>query len=278
MDKSTDNKPNQRFQCHESTLLLFSLRYFTTVDGAAGSCAANGRAWLVEGVRDMATASTRRPRILMLHGWTQNAALFAEKAGAFRKKLRGYDLFFAEAPHLVSTEDAGGRDNARSWWTIEEVGPAEVFRRPFIGWAESRRYIAALWDSHGPFDGLVGFSQGAVAVHQLVSETLSWVAGVCAAPGDCAAIAACPPRFAVLVCGFPSALAISPAGVGPLRLPTLHLIAEGDLVVPPVLQAELADRFSEPTVLRIDKGHAMPQRACDLAIVVKFVEDCMSRA
>ena len=252
----------------------------------------------------------------MLHGWTQNAALFTEKAAAFRRKLRDVaDLFFAEAPHTVAPGIASGRENARAWWSIEgdaapqedsaagesaaaesDVGtsppPSEaggidstpVFRRRFVGWDESRALIAALWEHHGPFDGVAGFSQGAVAVHQLVYEAQGWADGTIAPPPACASIADAPPRFAILVCGFPSALAvrdatggdrdISPAAL-PLRLPSLHFVAQGDHTVPPPLQTELAAAFVDPVVLTTEKGHAMPQRAPELAAVAQFVRERM---
>jgi hypothetical protein len=228
---------------------------------------------------DAAVIPRRRPRILMLHGWTQNATLFSEKAGAFRKKLRDVaDLHFAEAPFIVCADDAGGRENARSWWTIAETTTEPPFRRPFVGWNESRAYLASLWESAGPFDGIVGFSQGAVAAHQLVSEVTSWVAGSIPT-SDCEPIARQPPRFAVFICGFPSALAI-PSAAADARLPfrSLHVVADGDQVVPPELQRELASCFTDPVVLSIDKGHAMPQRASDLAVVVGFVLGALPQA
>lgn len=256
----------------------------------------------------MASASlcspSRRARILMLHGWTQNASIFSEKSGSFKKKLRDVaDLVFAEAPHFVAVDAAPGRENARAWWSIEDV-PApdesdevsspvvddpsrreEVFRRRFVGWDESRLYLARLWETNGPFDGIVGFSQGSVVVHQLLSEVQGWADGWLAPPAGCAPIADSPPRFGILVCGFPSALAAAPPVSSTvavvdrramLRFPTLHCIATGDRIVPPALQSELAAAFSAPVVLELDKGHAMPQRAAELAGIVAFVRERMA--
>lgn len=265
----------------------------------------------------VAAIPPRRARILMLHGWTQNAALFTEKAAAFRRKLRDVaDLFFAEAPHAVAPGVASGRENARAWWSIIEgaTAPQEdaaagestpgeadvgtspppieaggiditpVFRRRFVGWDESRALLAQLWEAHGPFDGVAGFSQGAVAVHQLVYEAQGWADGSITPPPACAPIADAPPRFAILVCGFPSALAVQDASPGArdmrpaaplLRLPSLHFVAQGDHTVPPPLQTELAAAFADPVVLSTEKGHAMPQRAPELAAVAQFVRERM---
>ena len=143
------------------------------------------------------------------------------------------------------------------------------FRREYEGWPLSRAAIAELWGTVGPFDGICGFSQGAVVVHQLLRELED---DPCTLHPDMAPIAALPPRFAIFVCGFEARH--GGAGVPPgtiLRTPSLHVVGENDSVVPAVLQRELAACFAVHTVVACDKGHAMPQRAGDLAAVTAFV-------
>jgi hypothetical protein len=240
--------------------------------------------------------------------------VFREKTHAFVRKLRGVaDLVYATAPHLVDAEPAAVtagrpiprvpldnlRPDARTWWYPErregDDAVGAVFlaqRRRYVGWDASRRYLASLWASEGPFQYVCGFSQGAVAVHQLLSELEARqmhhrrshghghgseadahaLAHALPEP-ECAAILAHPPAAAILVCGFPSRS--DPAVLPPgelLRTPTLHVGSPQDATVAPQWQAELVTCFAAPRTLAHDKGHAMPQRAADLAAVVDFLQ------
>lgn len=249
--------------------------------------------------------------VLMLHGWTQNAPVFRDKTHPFVRKLKaaGGRLVYASAPFLVPPSAAGVREDARAWWCYRDLpeeegeggaaavavavagaGPGDPharFRRPYHCWEESRGYLAGVWAAHGPFHGVVGFSQGAVVAHQLLREVEGWARAAAAGgevargfpvPPGCEPLAAAPPAWAVLVCGFPAAHGPAlppggPAGGGEPRLatPSLHVIGEGDATVPPALQRELLQAFDGGEALVTDKGHAMPQRAADLAAVVGFV-------
>lgn len=295
--------------------------------------------------------------ILLLHGWTQNAAVLRDKTHSVVRKLAkgaGFRLVYASAPYAVPPSAAGGRPDARAWWSYRAEGdPAEEsalavavpattvpvtaplpgeaaaaatasgaaaaadppgyarFRRKYHGWeSESRAHIAALWASHGPFTGVLGFSQGAVAVHQLLRELGAWQRVAAAAavasggggtqalpspPDDLAPILAAPPKWGVMVCGFPAlhgpplpdvdpspATAAYGASVGMrpdlpceplLTIPSLHIVGEGDATVPPPLQRQLAACFASPRLMATDKGHAMPQRSADLAALVDFIRE-----
>lgn len=171
----------------------------------------------------------------------------------------------------------------RTWWYTEfsaadRARPDDVFAelpRHYRGWPDSRRYLSQLWATEGPFDVICGFSQGAVAVHQLLCELEAALHhGVTDAlpADDCAAILASPPSAAILVCGFPSRSdrALLPLGAK-LRTPSLHVNSESDATVNIRWQRELLNRFHSPDVILHDKGHSMPQRSGDMAVVVGFV-------
>ncbi len=129
--------------------------------------------------------------------------------------------------------------------------------------------------------GLVGFSQGAVVVHQLLTEL---AIAVCpespAAEAEALRSALAPlllqrPRFALLVCGFPSRhdAAVVPAELSRellIAVPSMHISSPQDAIVQAVHQVELAALFRQPVWLRHEHGHAMPQRAEDLRTVVAF--------
>ena len=68
----------------------------------------------------------------------------------------------------------------------------------YSGWEQSRAYLLGLWEAEGPFDGVIGFSQGAVALHLLLREasvaTAAAAAAAAAASGSAKGLApAAPP-------------------------------------------------------------------------------------
>ncbi|NXD11589.1 OVCA2 Esterase, partial [Nothocercus nigrocapillus] len=211
--------------------------------------------------------SERRPlRLLGLHGYRQNERRFRERTGALRKALRGRaELVTLSAPHPVpgGGNDSDSDDDPRAWWFS---GPGTFEAREEAaapeGLDESLSAVAAALAEHGPFDGLLGFSQGAALA-----------AMVCAlrAAGD----SRFPVAFAVLVAGFASR---APAHAGfyrqPIALPTLHVVGQADAVIAPHLSWELARSFVEPVVLEHPGGHfvpaAAPQKKGYLAFLERF--------
>lgn len=128
-------------------------------------------------------------RILMLHGFTQSGPLFQIKTKALLKLLHkafppapapghlkshpgGVELIYPTAPMKLSPEDVpsliadstedgngGLRDEAYGWWTRENDSEPYQYRGLDNGLAA----IAAVLREEGPFDGVVGFSQGGCA-------------------------------------------------------------------------------------------------------------------
>lgn len=191
-------------------------------------------------------------RLLALHGYRQSGRRFHQRTGALRKALRGRaELVTFDAPHLVpgggEEDDGDGGDPPRGWWFSRPGAfeAAEAAEEP-AGLAEALRAVEEAMVKLGPFDGLLGFSQGAALA-----------AMVCAlrARGD----PRFPVAFAVLVAGFVSR---SPAHGhfyrDPIALPTLHVVGEADAVIAAPLSMELARSFVEPVVLTHPGGHFVP--------------------
>ncbi|NXC65147.1 OVCA2 Esterase, partial [Aleadryas rufinucha] len=125
---------------------------------------------------------------------------------------------------------------------------------------ESLSAVAAALAEHGPFDGLLGFSQGAALA-----------AMVCALRGR--GDPRFPVAFAVLVAGFASrAPAHGHFYREPIALPTLHIVGDTDAVITAPLSKELAQCFVEPVVLTHPGGHFIPAAAAQKKAYLEFLE------
>ena len=142
-----------------------------------------------------------------------------------------------------------GRENARAWFVYNEKVPSDIsthlnpepLRAPYAHWSASVEALRILETKDGPFDGVLGFSQGAVAVHILLATQPLKT----------------PFKFGVCMSGFPARMPLPPgrADDGLIGVPSLHLSGKIDSSVPPRYQNELAACFRAPVLMDHEKGH-----------------------
>ncbi|MCP9263604.1 hypothetical protein DINM_006994 [Dirofilaria immitis] len=112
--------------------------------------------------------STSKLRILCLHGYQQNATIFREKSGSFRRPMKKYaDFVFMNAPHEVESEpvseivdDSVSAADCRGWWYVSKRFYTRQVK-DHEGFEESVQAVIDFARKEGPFDGILGFSQGA---------------------------------------------------------------------------------------------------------------------
>jgi len=166
----------------------------------------------------------------------------------------------------VSGDAGEGRGDPRGWWNAAEAAERPATSKTYVGLEDSLALARQALQEHGPFDGLLGFSQGA---------TLG--ALLCLAPSS---VPPLPPlRFAVLVSGFmPRDPALEPLvgmadGPPPLRvpLPSLHVMGENDQLVAAASSRRLSDCFAGATLHCHEGGHLVPSSADFRALLKDFV-------
>jgi hypothetical protein len=137
----------------------------------------------------MAPSSASPIRILMIHGYTQSGPFFRLKTRALEKNLikafpgRGVHLVYPTAPHKLAPQDVPTWDSAGNvvgigpraptseeekkmeqeldawtWWRIQRDKVPWLYEGFFE--VSLPRIVQVLKDE-GPFDGVIGFSQGA---------------------------------------------------------------------------------------------------------------------
>ncbi|KAK5009387.1 hypothetical protein LTR28_001270 [Elasticomyces elasticus] len=261
-------------------------------------------------------------RILMLHGFTQSGPLFHAKTRALEKLLHkafpsapspghlpgytgGIQLFYPTAPIKLSVNDIPGFDvdgadkeepEAYAWWKRKGDGEPFYYEGMELGFER----VAEVLKADGPFDGAIGFSQGAAAAGMLASLL---------EPGRREAFEAAQPRGGM---GFPRQLeedtgyvtdvihpplkfAVSYSGFGastnPLYMafyepkistPMLHFIGSVDTVVEEARSLRLVDACvdgrKEGRLVYHPGGHFLPSsQKTYVAALISFIRDVVQK-
>lgn len=206
-------------------------------------------------------------RVLCIHGYRQNESSFRERTGALRKLLKKeVDFCFLSAPHVIPEPQNLARpeeEQERGWWFSKPDSSYYALDRTdcCLGFQASIETIHKAFEEQGPFDGIVGFSQGAAFVPLL---------GVIKQREPDGPIQF---RFAILVAAFKSL--VSPHseyyGVSPLDVPSFHMIGTTDAVIPAEVSESLAAACTGATVYRHDRGHYIPASGQLKAALVEFL-------
>ena len=123
-------------------------------------------------------ASTAPLRILMLHGYTQSGQLFHAKTKVLEKHLKkafpSVALSYPTGPMQLRPSDVPGFDStatdpddveAYGWWRRSNTSdPPE-----YTGIDKGLEVVSQVLESEGPFDGVIGFSQGAALAAMVAS-------------------------------------------------------------------------------------------------------------
>jgi len=201
---------------------------------------------------------TEKPlKVLCLHGYRQNDVSFRQKLGAFRKFLGKFVEFtFITAPHhvLPMSHDDINQDG-RGWWFSRENDYFKSNDETDCdkGFDTSLELIEKTFQEAGPFDGVLGFSQGAALASLLclMRERGQLTYDF---------------QFAIMVASFKSLSSKHKQWYGDdakkVTIPTLHVIGHNDQVIRKGVSELLLPLFEDPTVMYHSGGHyvaAKPQ-------------------
>lgn len=200
-------------------------------------------------------------RILCLHGFSQTAASLKRVLGLgyFQRVGSIAEHSFLDAPFDVPDHNVSGR----AWFLPERDTNGEWLYR---GWEQTLDALAAMDAREGPFDGVMGFSQGAS-----VASALSALATRGQSPLERL-------RFAIMVSGF-EFRARHVAGNdflftgAALDFPSLHVYGRRDQIVKPETSQRLAAKFASPVVYEHGNGHSFPQTKEALGVMGAFLRE-----
>ncbi|KAJ1959350.1 Ovarian cancer-associated protein 2 [Dipsacomyces acuminosporus] len=219
-------------------------------------------------------------RVLCLHGYTQNAQKFRERTGPFRRALkRDLDLVYITAP-IQATEfqepDEGEADegtksddtiSSAAWWNRKD---GNIWQETL----QSIRLVHSAMVEQGPFDGMVGFSQGSgmatllAALLQAAHSTEDKISAIQdkelrALVREWKAVPAI--KFALLFTGcrldLPQFYELIRC-TGKVSIPNLLVLGENDKVVPMERGKRMAEEaFVDTQIMTHEGGHFVPSNA-----------------
>ncbi|KAI0317406.1 serine hydrolase FSH [Amylostereum chailletii] len=225
--------------------------------------------------------SNSPPKVLVLHGYAQNANIFSKRLAALRKTLgKSVELVFLDAPILLYPVDLAetfGTSSA-SASDLSALGAAEASPEaedPALmprGWWKANKERTSSDGMEGTldylkgvlqgqrFEGVFGFSQGAAMAAMLAAllerphiHPPFLVDGEAPHP---------PFKFCISASGF------KPVGAFAEKLftesfntPTLHVIGKNDVLVVPERSQTLVEVSANARVEEHDGGHFVPSKA-----------------
>ncbi|XP_054824148.1 uncharacterized protein LOC129322110 isoform X1 [Prosopis cineraria] len=213
-----------------------------------------------------------KPRVLCLHGFRTSANILHKLIGRLPDTvLQKLDLVFLDGPF-----PARGKSDVES---IYDPPYFEWFQSngdftDFMNFEECLAYIEDYMVKNGPFDGLLGFSQGATLSAALPGMQSQ---GVALRKVDKI-------KFLILISGakfggkkFGTPKLASNAFSKPINIPSLHFIGEEDFLKEEGIA--LLDAFVDPLVVHHPKGHTVP-RLDDkgLETMLAFIDKIQSNA
>lgn len=210
-------------------------------------------------------------RILAIHGYAQSESVFKGKLGSLRKGFKKeIDFTFITAPHKVPMEinfaDRGGDLDAEGygWWFNTEdhyfraIEPSNLC----VGFEDSLTLVEKTFREKGPFDGILGFSQGAAFATILCAMQQKKLLQINF-------------EFAIIISGFKSLCA--PHAVyydEQINIPSLHIYGLSDQVIPREVTEELCELFTNKKILTHEGGHYIPGKK---EIYKEFVAEMLAK-
>ncbi|KAF8538449.1 serine hydrolase FSH [Trichophaea hybrida] len=213
--------------------------------------------------------------LLFLHGYTQSGPNFSAKTKAVQKSLlkafgASTTLHFPTAPHRLLLTDIPGTptteepSDAFAWWRRSDT------TGEYVGISDTLQFLSQYLDTHGPFTGVIGFSQGAALAGILASilERGDRPEGFTTGHGEM--------KFAVCYSGFRAPERYEGWYEPRIRTKVLNVIGSLDTVVDEerTMAFVRACEKGEERLVFHPGGHYLPATKSMVGVLVGFIRSC----
>jgi len=237
-------------------------------------------------------------KVLMLHGYTQNGQLFRAKTRVLEKRLQkafpSVTLSYPTAQIQLRASDVPGYDGngvgsteAYGWWKRrDDSDPPE-----YVGIEDAFDEVAKVLKTEGPFDGVIGFSQGACMAavvasllegqsrRQAFKDAQSKSTHVIAYPKSFEDLDHPPLKFGIVYSGFvPPGDRYAAIYQPPITTPMCHFIGSLDSVVEEKRTQALVDACGGTDMTQVvvhPGGHFVPSSKQYLDVAAAFIQHQM---
>ncbi|KAI5063874.1 hypothetical protein GOP47_0020544 [Adiantum capillus-veneris] len=194
-------------------------------------------------------SQSQKLRVLCLHGFrTSGIIMETQMRKLDRTALDLLDMTFLDAPY-----PAEGKSDVEGifpppyyeWFQFTKTDTGAIFRHL----KECIQFISDFMEKHGPFDGIVGFSQGAFLSAALAGMQEQGLA-----------LTSVPQlRFVIVISGgvLDGEHEWRDCYSEPIKCPSLHFIGTRDFLQP--RNEELLLKFANPIVIRHEARHTVPR-------------------
>lgn len=221
-----------------------------------------------------------KKKVLVLHGYSQNPSSILSQVSPLVDRL-GLEPVALEAPIKLNVSDlpsdfqSSDKDDMRSWFAVNKKDPSIHYNmNPAL------EVFKSTVAKHGPFAGIIGFSQGS-AFSSILCGYLQTEKGRLVQKQF---------EFAILVAGFiPNNDAVwqnfFPGGNQSIKgIRSIHILGETDQVVPNKRSQSLSLLFegvedgsdSKKLIIFHDGGHYVPRDSVILDTVYEFLNSSPS--
>lgn len=111
----------------------------------------------------------RREKWLALHNFRSNSEVFKQQLQPLIALLGDVDIEFVNAPHRARGPGFYPGDGFE-WWYSPTYKSAMMGWIGDLGLEESKEHLRKIIEEKGPFDGVIGFSQGGGMAHFLLGQ------------------------------------------------------------------------------------------------------------
>lgn len=191
--------------------------------------------------------SSRKLRVLCLHGFRTSGSIFQQQL----YKLGSPILDLLDMTFLDGPRPCGGPSSVEGYYAppyYEWYLPNQTYTQ-FVGFEDCLSFLYKTFDEHGPFDGLMGFSQGAVLCAALAAMQQQGLALSHHAPL----------QFVVIIAGGTLDNPELKKQIYPpmITCPSVHIIGEND--ERSFRNEALAKMFEAPIIIRHEGKHIVPR-------------------
>eukprot|EP01118_Nematostelium_gracile_P017504 TRINITY_DN749_c0_g1_i2.p1 TRINITY_DN749_c0_g1~~TRINITY_DN749_c0_g1_i2.p1 ORF type:complete len:226 (+),score=62.19 TRINITY_DN749_c0_g1_i2:51-728(+) len=213
-------------------------------------------------------------RVLVLHGYFQSGSMMEAKTGSFRKIIKtiakNAEFVFINAPHRIDPETdyvhpgEPIEEDVYKWWKTDSNW---LITKEYVGVEQSIKHIQQIFREKGPFDGVLGFSQGGVLTSILVGLNQD-------TPTEENPISF---KFAVIGSANPPTVPeyrenIVRKSTENSLVPTLHIYGMNDTLVLPQYSEDHLKLYPNAQVLVHEGGHYLPVNSTAKPILREFFQ------